>query len=107
MEDRVAVITMNRPKRRNALSGGMLKGLAATLADVELAGDVGCVVLTGAAGAFCAGGVVKGMSERNESSGSGGGGGGSLDAAIHHQRLDQRSTAGRLWSMPNWCIMVV
>ncbi len=95
VEDRVAVLTMNRPKRRNALSGPMLEGLQAALIEVETATDVGCVVLTGAEGAFCAGGDVKGMAD---SQGSGGGGG--LDDAIHRQRLAQRGTAGRIYEMP-------
>jgi len=97
VEDRVAIITLNRPKRRNALSGSMLEALARVLGEVETAADVGCVVLTGAGGAFCAGGDVKGMA------GEGGSSGGSpptTDEAIHRQRLSQRATAGRLYSMP-------
>jgi len=97
VEDRVAILTMNRPKRRNAFSTAMLRGLAAALRDAEHASDVGCVVLTGAGGAFCAGGDVKAMAE----AGSGGGGeGAGIDAAIHSQRMIQRETAGRIYSMP-------
>jgi 2-(1,2-epoxy-1,2-dihydrophenyl)acetyl-CoA isomerase len=98
IEDRVAVLTMNRPERRNALSGEMLAGLQAVLAEVELATDVGCVVITGAGGAFCAGGDVKGMA-----AGSGGGSKQArptTDEAIHRQRLSQRATSGKLYSMP-------
>ena len=72
VNDGVAVITMDRPERRNAMTDDMLKGLAIALADVETAEDVRCVVLTGAGGAFCAGGDVKGFAE-----GDGAGGGGS------------------------------
>ena len=57
----VMTITLNRPERRNALSDAMLEGLIASLADAETATDVGSVLLTGAGGAFCAGGDVKGM----------------------------------------------
>jgi 2-(1,2-epoxy-1,2-dihydrophenyl)acetyl-CoA isomerase len=99
VEDRVAVLTMNRPARRNALSGEMLAGLALVLAEVEVATDVGCVVLTGAGGAFCAGGDVKGMAARE----AGGGGQESrptTDEVIHRQRLSQRATSGKLYSMP-------
>jgi 2-(1,2-epoxy-1,2-dihydrophenyl)acetyl-CoA isomerase len=95
VEDRVAILTMNRPERRNAFSTPMLEGLAAALRDVEQAADVGCVVLTGAGGAFCAGGDVKAMAEAG-----GGGEGRSVDAAIHAQRLMQRETAGRIYTMP-------
>lgn len=102
VEDRVAVLTMNRPARRNALSGGMLAGLQKVLAEVELASDVGCVVLTGAGGAFCAGGDVKGMAGAD--GGPDGGGGETVrlttDEAIHRQRLSQRATSGKLYSMP-------
>src|SRR5829696_8278178 len=94
--DGVATLTMNRPERRNAMSGAMNQALARALADVEIADDVGCVVLTGAGGAFCAGGDVKAMA-------TGGGAGGparSHDAAVRRQRANQRGTAGRLWSMP-------
>ena len=41
----------------------MLKGLVASLSDAETASDVGAVLLTGAGGAFCAGGDVKGIAE--------------------------------------------
>jgi 2-(1,2-epoxy-1,2-dihydrophenyl)acetyl-CoA isomerase len=95
VEDRVAVLVMNRPERRNALSNPMLQGLARALAEVETADDVGAVVLTGAGGAFCAGGDVKGM--------AGGGGEGpraTLDERIHLQRLSQRATAGKIHDMP-------
>ena len=61
IKDGVAVITMNRPQRRNAFSPGMISALGTVLAQVETDEAVGCVVLTGAAGAFSAGGDVKSM----------------------------------------------
>lgn len=92
--DGVALLTMNRPDRRNALSDPMLEALGRVLAEVEADDSVGCVVLTGAGGAFCAGGDVKSM--------AGGGGGGStgFDARVHRQRLNQRHVSQRLWEMP-------
>jgi 2-(1,2-epoxy-1,2-dihydrophenyl)acetyl-CoA isomerase len=95
VDDGVAVVTMNRPERRNALSGAMLDAMARVLADLEIDSGVGCVVLTGAGGAFCAGGDVKGMAEASPD-----GGRLSFDERIHRQRLQQRATSGRLWSMP-------
>ena len=71
IDDGVAVLTMNRPERRNALSGDMISAMASVLAQVEADEAVGCVVLTGAAGAFCAGGDVKGMAARASGNGSG------------------------------------
>jgi len=61
VENGVAVLTMNRPERRNALSPAMIEALSRTLGAVEADDAVGCVVLTGAGGAFCAGGDVKGF----------------------------------------------
>jgi 2-(1,2-epoxy-1,2-dihydrophenyl)acetyl-CoA isomerase len=104
VDNGVAVITMNRPARRNALSQAMLSALADVLAQVESDEAVGCVVLTGAAGAFCAGGDVKGMAARPA---DGDGAGPGLDAVIHRQRLTQRATSGRLWSMPKPTIAAI
>ena len=59
----IAIVTLNRPERRNAMSDAMVTGLVASLDDAETATDVGAVLLTGAGGAFCAGGDVKGMAE--------------------------------------------
>src|SRR5215467_9767537 len=104
IDGRVAVITMNRPARRNAFSAAMLSAMGEVLARVEADEEVGCVVLTGASGAFCAGGDVKGMAAR---AAEGDGTGRSLDAAIHRQRLSQRATAGRLWAMPKPTIAAI
>src|SRR6266581_9506315 len=84
----VAVITMNRPDRRNAFSQAMVSALGEVLAQVETDEAVGCVVLTGAGGAFSAGGDVKNMAARSADGGNGDGP--SLDATIHRQRLSQR-----------------
>jgi 2-(1,2-epoxy-1,2-dihydrophenyl)acetyl-CoA isomerase len=99
----VAVITMNRPDRRNAFSQAMVSALGAVLARVETDETVGCVVLTGAGGAFCAGGDVKSMAAGDRGDGDGQ----SLDARIHRQRLNQRATSGRLWSMPKPTIAAI
>lgn len=97
-EDGVMVLTLNRPERRNAFSGDMLAALARMLDEAERDTEVGAVLLTGAGGAFCAGGDVKGMNQRNSEGGGGGGAG--IDHAIHLQRLSQRATSGRLYHMP-------
>ena len=98
IDDGVALITMNRPARRNAFSQEMVSALGEVLARLEADEAVGCVVLTGAGGAFCAGGDVKSMAAAP--AGREDGAGPSLDARIHRQRLNQRATSGRLWSMP-------
>jgi len=54
--DRVATITINRPERRNALSGAVIDGLVASLQRARADRGVRVVVLTGAGDkAFCAG----------------------------------------------------
>jgi len=97
VSDGVMTITLNRPKRRNAMSNPMLQGLVGSLADAEVASDVGAVVLTGAGGAFCAGGDVKGMAEAG---GEGGSSPQQYDAQVHLQRRNQRDTAGKLYELP-------
>ena len=98
IEDNISLITLNRPEARNAMSGGMTRGLAQALEEAETNPDVRAVVITGAGGAFCAGGDVKGMA----SGGDGGAGNrqATLDERIHLQRLNQRATAGRIHLMP-------
>src|SRR5579872_4898221 len=100
VEDGVGVLTMHRPHRRNALSPAMLGALGRMLARFEVDDEVGCVVVTGAGGAFCSGGDVKAMAGV---AGDGGGAGArraSLDERIHLQRLDQRAVSARLYEMP-------
>jgi 2-(1,2-epoxy-1,2-dihydrophenyl)acetyl-CoA isomerase len=102
--DGVAVLTFNRPERRNALSGEMLAGMRIALGEAETDPAVRCVVVTGAGGAFCAGGDVKGFAE---GSARADGPGPSLDERVHQQRLDQRATSGALWSMPKPTLAVL
>lgn len=54
--DRVAVLTLNDPERRNVVSHALNAELGVAMDDLEGRGDVGAVVLTGAGSAFCAGG---------------------------------------------------
>jgi len=105
VEEGVAWITLNRPERRNALSNAMLRGLETALAEAERDDAVRALVLTGAGGAFCAGGDVKEMAAGSGDAAPGGDGGAGgatrgIDAAIHAQRLSQRGTAGRLYTLP-------
>ncbi|HZA11074.1 enoyl-CoA hydratase [Mycobacterium sp.] len=53
--DRVAVITVNDPDRRNALTGEMSEGLRSAVQRAEADSGVHAVVVTGAGRAFCAG----------------------------------------------------
>jgi 2-(1,2-epoxy-1,2-dihydrophenyl)acetyl-CoA isomerase len=109
VDDGVAVLTMNRPERRNAFSVAMLSAMGKVLADLEVDDDVGCVVLTGAGGGFCAGGDVKAMVGASEGAAGGSAAAptGSLDASIHRQRLSHRATSGKLWEMPKPTIAAI
>ncbi len=104
VEDNVAVITMNRPQARNALSEAMVDGMQIALEYAETSPEVRAVVITGAGGAFCAGGDIKGMA-----AGTGGGGPrtGTRDERIYMQRLQQRNTAGRLHRMPKPTVALI
>ena len=70
VEDGVAVLTLNRPDRLNAMSGPMLDALLAALPRLAEDPQVGVVVLTGAGRGFCAGGDVKAMAEGREFGGT-------------------------------------
>jgi enoyl-CoA hydratase/carnithine racemase len=61
IRDRVAVITLNRPEVRNALSDDLTPALRTMIKTCGENPDVGALLITGAGAAFCAGGNVKGM----------------------------------------------
>jgi 2-(1,2-epoxy-1,2-dihydrophenyl)acetyl-CoA isomerase len=63
VKDGVAILTMSRPERLNALSREMLDAMLAALARLASDAAIGAVVLRGAGRAFCAGGDVKAMAE--------------------------------------------
>lgn len=54
-KDGVAVLTLNRPAKRNALSRQLRDDLVRALDELDAAEEVRAVVLTGAGSAFCAG----------------------------------------------------
>lgn len=66
VKDGVAVLTLNRPDRLNAMSRPMLDALIEALPRLAEDPEIGVVVLTGAGRGFCAGGDVKAMAEGNE-----------------------------------------
>jgi enoyl-CoA hydratase/carnithine racemase len=76
---RVAVITLNRPDRLNAISSSMLDELTAALLEADRDQAVRAVVLTGAGRGFCAG-----LDLQDQSSGSG------LDLATRAGELELR-----------------
>jgi enoyl-CoA hydratase len=56
--DRVALLTLNAPQRRNALTFELIAEIVAAFDDLESRADVGAVVVTGAPPAFCAGAML-------------------------------------------------
>ncbi|MGY3549040.1 enoyl-CoA hydratase/carnithine racemase [Bradyrhizobium sp. USDA 4469] len=61
IRDRVALITLNRPEARNALSDHLTPALRRMIKQCGDDPGVGALLITGAGTAFCAGGDVKGM----------------------------------------------
>lgn len=57
--DGFAVLTIHRPRRRNALGGELVAQLRAAFAELDADAAVGATVLTGAAPGFCAGSDLK------------------------------------------------
>jgi hypothetical protein len=84
LDGAVAVLTLNRPEARNALSDNLTPALREMLRRIRDDPSVRAVLITGAGSAFCAGGDVKGM----------GGGGRRADASRSARRpLRPRSTS--------------
>ena len=100
-DGRVAVITLNRPEARNAQSGAMMEAFAALLPQLADDDVVGCVVLTGAGRAFCAGGDVKGFAEGAKSAGA------PLEERVRRLRRNQRATTGALYEFPKPTIAAI
>ena len=64
VRDGVAVITLNRPEARNALSDKLTPALRTQIRERGEDPEVGALLITGAGTAFCSGGDVKGMGGR-------------------------------------------
>ena len=59
-QDGIAILTLNRPERLNAVNGAMHSELMSLFLDVQADTEVRAAVLTGAGRAFCAGGDFGG-----------------------------------------------
>src|SRR5262249_40581616 len=67
VEDRVATVTLNRPESRNAISAELHGQLRTAITELDQRADVGCIVLTGADPAFCAGMDLKSLASEDRS----------------------------------------
>jgi enoyl-CoA hydratase/carnithine racemase len=65
-EDGVVTLTLDRPERRNAIDPGLRDALAAALDAAATDPAVRAVVITGAGGAFCAGGDLARFDELHD-----------------------------------------
>lgn len=66
VEDRVALLTLNRHDLRNALTGShLIEDIVATAEWVNQADDISALVITGAGSAFSAGGNIQDMANRS------------------------------------------
>lgn len=61
MHGSTALLTLDSPAERNALTGPVKDALAETVKRIRADGNVRAVVITGANGAFCAGGDLRGI----------------------------------------------
>ncbi|MEC8970222.1 MAG: crotonase/enoyl-CoA hydratase family protein [Actinomycetota bacterium] len=62
-EDGIAVITLNRPDKLNALTNDMVQGIADAVAEAAASVDVGAIVLRGAGGSLTAGYDLSSVNE--------------------------------------------
>jgi enoyl-CoA hydratase len=64
-DDHVVILTMNRPEKRNALSGDMLAGLVLGYEYIDENPDIRCAILTGAGGHFSSGADLVAMGQQS------------------------------------------
>lgn len=65
-EDGIAILTLNRPEKRNAMSDAMRAELVSILETLRMDRSIRALVLTGEGKGFCAGGDIAGMKIRME-----------------------------------------
>ena len=90
IRDRVALITLNRPEARNALSDQLTPALRRIIKQCGEDPSVGALLITGAGVAFCAGGDVKGMGSNSAKAET------PIDERIADLRIKQRTLTGAL-----------
>ena len=85
----IAILTLNRPERLNAITPQMTEELVSVLGNVDEDDEMRVLVITGAGRGFCAGADVRGMAERTKK-----GSGSARGAEEIRQML--RQSAGRV-----------
>src|SRR5262245_14481010 len=89
----VAVLTLNRPEARNALSTELSPALGRTIAVCDADESVRALLITGAGTAFCAGGDVKNMGDRRAATSAG------PDERFRIMQQRHHAISGRLYAM--------
>jgi enoyl-CoA hydratase/carnithine racemase len=88
--DRVAIVSLDRPDKHNALTTAMLSGIGDAVARLNNDDDVGCIVLAGEGPSFCAGFDLYESHEQDES-----------DLWSHWLALqDNQSVLRSIWESP-------
>jgi 2-(1,2-epoxy-1,2-dihydrophenyl)acetyl-CoA isomerase len=99
LQEGVALLTLDRPEKLNALSPEMLELAIAALERCASDPQVGCVVVTGAGRGFCAGGDVEAMKGRTTEDEP-------FEQQVDRQRRGHR-LSGLLHAMPKITIAAV
>jgi enoyl-CoA hydratase len=94
----VAVLTLNRPEKLNALNNDLLNAIMHALDRIELDGEVRVVVITGAGRAFSAGADITAFQRHMQA--------GAAEAVAHFMRPGHRMTR-RVESFPKPVIAAV
>jgi len=55
ISDQIAVVTLNRPQQRNAMTYAMWRAIPGLMSALERNPEVGCIILTGSGADFCSG----------------------------------------------------
>ncbi len=97
VEGHVAILSFNRPDRRNALSDDVYAGFSRALPVIAKDPNIRVLMVTGEGSAFCSGGDVKGMNEANQSRG---GGSFSTEARIDRLRTIQGQVSLAFRTLP-------
>ena len=97
LQDKVLILTLNRPDKLNALSGDMIAAVNQALRESVTDPEVGAVMVTGAGRGFCSGGDVSAMA---------GAGTTTFEQSLDRQRIGQELSR-LLYTIPKVTIAAV
>jgi len=87
-ENSVVTVTINQPKKKNAINAAMWDGLSETFREIASRADDRVVIVTGAGEDFCSGADLSGRGGNAGGGGAGAGGAGGVGAGeqnqVHH-----------------------